>query len=170
MNDGDPEYDETLTAYHEAGHAVVAYVLGGRVDSVQLGGEADEVLPERFGDCRINWGPVDEQSDWQRQREVLTILAGPVAEMIYSGEAFHPACFGPCQHDWRWALAVSGSLIKAGQNPAHFLERLMGQLHRWMQADPCWAAIAAVADELLAHESLDEERLAQTLGFWLDSY
>ncbi len=30
--------DETLTAYHEAGHAVIAYALGGTVDSLAVVG------------------------------------------------------------------------------------------------------------------------------------
>ena len=51
--------EETLTAYHEAGHAVIGYALGGVVDSLQLGGEADDQLPRRFGECRIRWGRVD---------------------------------------------------------------------------------------------------------------
>ena len=75
--------DQTATAWHEAGHAVVGFALGGKVESVQLGGEADDFLPERFGDCVVNWGPVLAGSDWQRQREVMTVLAGPVGEMLY---------------------------------------------------------------------------------------
>ena len=42
--------EETLTAYHESGHAVVAYALGGTIEGMQLGGEADDWLPERYGE------------------------------------------------------------------------------------------------------------------------
>ena len=82
---------------------MVGYSLGGTVQSVQLGGEADDWLPDRFGDCRIAWHPAGEEKipiGWHRQREVLTILAGPVAEMVYTRQHHHPALFGPWQHDW----------------------------------------------------------------------
>ena len=82
--------DEILTAYHEAGHAVVGYALGGTVDSMQLGGEPDEWLPARFGDCRVRWSIADVSTNTHARRELLTILGGPVAEMIYLGESIHP--------------------------------------------------------------------------------
>jgi hypothetical protein len=162
----DLDDDETLTAYHEAGHAVIAHALGGKVAWLQLGGEADDWLPERFGDCRIHWGQIDPLCDWQRQREILTVLAGPVAEMVYRGESVHPALYGPWQHDWRRAWAASESFLPQPQRRRQFLERLLNQLARQMQHQPCWAAIAAIADELMAHETLEEEQISEILGFW----
>lgn len=159
--------DETLTAYHEAGHAVIGYALGGRIESISLGGDGGEDLPTRFGDCRINWGPVDATADWQLQREILTLLAGPVAEMIYRGEKLHPAFFGPWVQDWQSALDRAERFAADGQRRTRLLEQLIIQLHEQMQHDSCWATIAAVADQLLAHEYIEEEELAQTLAFWL---
>lgn len=158
--------DETLTAYHESGHAVIAYALGGTVTSVQLWGEADEWLPERFGDCRIDWGRVDSKIDWQRQREVLSILAGPVAEMVYRNEPLHPAHFGPWRHDWENALHISKSFVLDPQKRSLMLETLIRRLHRLIASDSCWPAIAALADELAAHEFLEQEQIEQTIGFW----
>ncbi|MCO8125197.1 cell division protein FtsH [Stieleria sp. TO1_6] len=159
--------DETLTAYHEAGHAVIGYVMGGQIESVGLYAEADEWLPERFGDCHVNWGRVHADSDWQIQREVLTILAGPVAEMIYRGEKLHPASYPPWQHDWHWAWQRGEKLIRDPGGRAALLESVVLWLHHHMNDDLCWAAIAAVSDELLAHETLDAEQLADTLSFWI---
>lgn len=161
--------EETLTAYHEAGHAVVGYVMGGVIESVGLYAEGDDWLPERFGDCHVNWGRVDANCDWQIQREVLTILAGPVAEMIYRGEQLHPATFAPWQHDWHWAWQRSEQLIVDRQRRAQLLEAIIAWLHHHLSDDTCWAAIAAVSDELLAHEYLDDEQLAETLSFWIQS-
>ena len=158
--------EETLTAYHEAGHAVVGFALGARIESVNLGGEADDYLPERFGDCLVNWGPIDPAADWQRQREVLTILAGPVAEMIYRGEKLHPATFAPWQADWQQAF-VHSQFIPNPVKRTRFLESVIVQLHHWLNDETCWAAVAAVSDELLAHENLEEEQLADILGFWI---
>ena len=159
--------EETLTAYHEAGHAVIGYVLGGRIESVCLGGDSGDDLPPRFGDCRVNWGPVDARVDWQLQREILTLLAGPVAEMIYRGEKLHPAVFGPWTEDWQLAFQRAQVIANDPQRRTRALEQLILQLHDWMKSDDCWAAIAAVADELLAHEYLEEDQLAATLEFWI---
>lgn len=158
--------DDSLTAYHEAGHAVIGFVLGGQIESVGLYAEADDWLPERFGDCLVNWGRVDANANWQIQRELLTILAGPVAEMIYRGEKLHPATFPPWQHDWQWAWERSAMLIRDPKRRTEFLEAVIGWLHHHMVDDQCWAAIAAVSDELLAHEYLEAEQLADTLEFW----
>jgi hypothetical protein len=159
--------DDTLTAYHEAGHAVVGYALGGRIETICLGGDGDDDLPKRFGDCRVNWGPVDASADWQLQREVMTLLAGPVAEMIYRGERLHPAWFGPWTEDWRSAFERAVVMAKDPQRRTRVLEQLIVNLHDLMKSDDCWAAIAAVADELLAHEFLDQEQIVDTLEFWV---
>ena len=159
--------EETLTAYHEAGHAVIGYSLGGQIESAGLYAEADDWLPERFGDCLVNWGRVNANCDWQIEREVLTILAGPVAEMIYRGENLHPATYPPWQHDWHWAVRHSKRLTSDPAKQMKLLGRFMRFLDSHMRDDECWAAIAAVADELSAHEWLDADQLADTLSFWI---
>ncbi len=159
--------DETISAYHEAGHAVVAYALGGRVESVSLWSEADDFLPERFGDCRVNWGPVLSSGTRQLQSELLTVMAGPIAEMIYRGERIEPSQYLPWQMDWLHALRCISSLTKSRNAQLSLLQGAMCELEGRLREDRCWAAISAVADELLAHEQLDEEQLSELLQFWL---
>jgi len=134
--------------------------------SVQLWGESDEWLPERFGDCRIDWGLVDPTVDWQRQREVLSILAGPVTEMVYRDDPLHPAHFGPWKHDWEHAWKISEGLVPDSQKRSLMLEELIRGVHGLVVSDSCWPAIAALADELAAHEFLDQDQIEQTIGFW----
>ncbi|MEL6107081.1 MAG: cell division protein FtsH [Planctomycetota bacterium] len=165
MSNADQDTD-TVTAYHEAGHAVVGYALGGEIESIGLYAEADEWLPERFGDCHVNWGRVDPSTNWQRQREILTILAGPVAEGIYRGESMHPALYPPWRHDWDFAIDRLDSVASLERRKT-ILSMSLTILQRQLQEDACWAAVAAVADELLAHEYVDGEHLADTLTFWL---
>lgn len=159
--------EETLSAYHEAGHAVIGFALGARIESVQLWGEADDFLPERFGDCRVNWGRVDPTADFQRQREIMTILAGPVAEMVYTGDRPHPALFEPWQADWAQANQIAAGLVMDLMARTRLLERIIVQLHQVVSTDGCWAAIAAIADELAAHELVEEDQIAEIAGFWL---
>ncbi len=159
--------DETITAYHEAGHVVVAYALGAEIETVSLWGEADEYLPERFGDVRINWGPVLPTVTWQIQRELLAVLAGPVAEMIYRGERLEPSRYGPWQSDWKHAVHCVTSLAREPSRQRELLLRVFVELERRLRDDDCWAAVASVADELLAHEQLEAEQIADLLEFWL---
>ncbi|MEN1680191.1 MAG: cell division protein FtsH [Planctomycetota bacterium] len=163
---GDDE--DTLTAYHEAGHAVVGYALGATIEQIQLGGFDDEEdLPRRFGECRVNWGRVDPTADWQLQRELLTTLAGPVAEQVYRGEPVHPALDGPSQGDWAQAWERLREAIPHPEVRTRLLEQLTAALHQVLSRDTWWAAVAAVADELLAHEVLDQELTDETLAFWV---
>jgi hypothetical protein len=100
------------------------------------------------------------------QCEVLTMLAGPVAEMIYRGERLHPARVPAWQYDWHWAWHRLAPAVPGDRQRAALLELLLGWLHEHLSEDWCWAAIAAVSDELLAHEYLEAEQLAETLSFW----
>ncbi len=159
--------DETLTAYHEAGHVVVGYLLGAKIDEVRLGSMIDDDFPLRFGDCLVNWGRVDPRCDWQRERELLTILAGPVAEMIFLGERVHPAQYAPWKSDWQQAITGSRGLFRDPIKQVAYLEVLLARLHGKLSGDAQWAAIAAVADELLAHEALEHDDIAEVVSFWL---
>lgn len=161
------EDDETLTAYHEAGHVVVGYLLGAQIDEVRLGSMIEDCLPNRFGDCMINWGRTSDRCSWQRQREIMTILAGPVAEMIYLGERLHPAHHGPWKSDWQQAIERSDGYFSDPQTQTRFLETILVTLHEKMSREPFWAAVAAISDELLAHESLEHDKIAETVSYWM---
>src|SRR5262249_39435875 len=71
-------YDE-ITAYHEAGHAVVALALGRPVHRVS-------VLPDRehLGTCQFGKGVFRPSEDWL-EREALISLGGIAAEARFTG-------------------------------------------------------------------------------------
>ena len=70
---------------------------------------------------------------------------------------------------WRWpgAWRVSAAFIGDSQRRTRILEQALIQLREQLNRDPLWPAIAAVADELLAHESLENDQIADILGFWI---
>ncbi|WP_153555836.1 M50 family metallopeptidase [Roseimaritima sediminicola] len=157
---------ETLTAYHESGHALMASLLGGRVQSVTIEPDDDDG-PRRHGDTRILW-PLPRKRRTHARHEILVLLAGPVAEMIYRGEPLHPGFVPQWADDWQRAWTLAEQIHSAHVRRLRQLEQLTAQLHRSMSDDRCWAALAALADELLAHETLDEEMVTDVLSVWLE--
>lgn len=156
---------QTLTAYHEAGHAIMASCLGAEVQSVTIEPDHDDG-PQRYGDTRAMW-PRGFPPKEQRRREIFVLLAGPVAEMIYRGEPLHPGFVPEWADDWRQAWALAEPLYSEPHARLQQLERLTRELYQMLRDDHRWAAIAALADELLAHETLDDEMVAEVVAQWL---
>jgi ATP-dependent Zn protease len=75
----DATYDEA-TAYHEAGHAVIALALGRSVQWVSI-------LPNRdhLGVCEFGKATFRPSEDWL-EREILIALGGIAAEARFTGD------------------------------------------------------------------------------------
>ncbi|TWT89183.1 cell division protein FtsH [Neorhodopirellula pilleata] len=169
--------EETITAYHEAGHAIVGCALGARIDSVSLSqasqfDDGDDGLPRRFGDCMVNWGRVDPDQAWQQQRELLTILAGPIAEMNYRDEDFDerdPAASeiaAAWAMDWRQAQRCAAVLNPDPEKQGRILRQAIARLRIAIANPPLWPAIAALADELMIGDEIEADRVAELVRFW----
>src|SRR5882762_5398168 len=99
------------TAYHEAGHAVVALALGRTVHRVTI-------LPERehLGQCEFRKGGLRPSEDWL-EREILIALGGIAAEARHTGVYAWDGAARDRQYVRR--LAVQ----RAGERQAERLER-----------------------------------------------
>ena len=94
-------------------------------------------------------------------------LAGPVAEMIHSGDPFHPGFVAEWAADWQAAWSSAEILAPEEQKRMRYLEQASIQLHRLLSRDDHWAALAAVVDNLLAYDRLEEEEITEILQAWL---
>lgn len=154
-----------LTAYHEAGHVFIALYVGARVDSVTIDPDWDDG-PERYGDTQIAW-PLNQFSERELyEKAVLVALAGPVAEMIHSGDPFHPAFVGEWAGDWSGAQSAAASLFPDPKKRMAYLEQTTLQLYQLLGQDTHWDALAGIADHLLAHETLEGEMVDEIAGRW----
>jgi len=154
------------TAYHEAGHAFAATYFGGRVRSLSINPDRDDG-PARFGDVTVIW-PKSRMSPRELQNKlVLVALAGPVAEMVYRGEPLHPGFVAEWADDWRNAWAAAESILPDERQRLALLEEAVRQLHRLLSRDDSWAAIAALADNLLAYEILEADQIEEVLSAWM---
>lgn len=143
-------------AYHEAGHVLLAHLLGGEVTLVTL--ESEE--HEQEGHTEVRWRGLAERE--RQRRSALVALAGPVAEQIWRGEDL--------DDDSAAAFAADHAEIEAvlqGLAAPHERERT---LRRWLQEvvaalrDPrTWEQLCRVADALEAHETLDADLLDELL-------
>ena len=157
-----PEDSETLTAYHEAGHAIMAVSYGGRIIHVSIDPPDDDGL-KRFGESIVQW-PKALARDIEIA-ELKVSLAGPVAELTYDGARESIANCGEFAADWQQAV-LSASRLKPERSRANFLAEMERQVWGFFEDDNVWAATCAIADELLAHETIEHDQVADVWAFW----
>lgn len=126
------------TAFHEAGHAVVALALGRPVHRVSILPGRDEL-----GWCEFRKGVFRPSEDWV-ERETLIALAGLAAEARLTGDYAWDAA----HRDLRYARKLL--VERAGDRRAGRLERrMLAKVENLLGRDDVWQAVEAVAAELL---------------------
>jgi hypothetical protein len=153
-------------AYHEAGHAVVAAWLGAEVVSVTLQPDDDDG-PRRDGDAAIRWHHRGLSPRELCQRELMAVLAGPVAEMIHSGESWEIDQCPQWAADWQLARQFAAVLVPTAAHIDPLIEFTIQKLQRLAAKEAFWQTIAEVADLLEAFETIDGEQVKECLDRWL---
>src|SRR5262245_2324647 len=137
--------DLKYTAYHEAGHAVIAYRLGYEVKKARIN-------PKRGG------GSVHVRNRWSPD-DIKINLAGPLAEALVnpSDEQIQLGASGDRRNTRRNArLFVSLGFIGSSEKNI-LIEELMHETKAMVRRDA--EAIARVADALLEHKTLTGDEI-----------
>ena len=166
MVDREDDEESVISAYHEAGHAVVAHLAGATVRQISMETSFQDG-PSRHGQVEIGWPEDPRRSRGLCMQAIHVALAGPVAEMIYRGDALHPGFVPEWREDWQQAWGLAESIWKDERSRLQQLEQLTTLLHQRLSHDRLWNAIAALADEIQAHEILDEEEVVAILDDWI---
>ncbi|MGV3484725.1 MAG: hypothetical protein ACO1RT_09935, partial [Planctomycetaceae bacterium] len=117
--------------YHEAGHAVMAAWLGAEVVYVTIEPDRDDG-PRRDGDAAVRWISHGLSSRQLCERELMTVLAGPVAEMIHTQQKRSLNRHPEWAADWQLASQLAGLLVKPPAARQAMLDELTNQLFAWM--------------------------------------
>lgn len=132
------------TAYHEAGHAVLALLMGRPVQKVSI-------IPSqnRLGAVTIQKGRVKKSTD-RLESEMLILLAGMAAEARVTGQYNLQGAGQDLAHVEKLALSRSPNSKQATK----LIHKTLDKTNHLISQKTNWTAIKAIAKELLEHESI----------------
>lgn len=133
-----------LTAYHEAGHAVVALIVGRPLQKITIVANR-----ERLGLCHLQKGRSKPSKDWLED-EILILMAGMAAEAQLSG--FYNTA--GAEQDMRMARRLA--IMRAGSvQQAERLERkLLAKTEHVLADESHWKAVQKIAKDLIERETI----------------
>ena len=153
---GHPEQE----AWHEAGHAVVARLLGGRVRWVTLESDLDGLE----GHAAVEWTAASERQ--LASRSGRTALGGPLAELLFRGELDieDAVTLASWQADWSEVERAASRLEETLEGRSRVISAWIAEVRAMIREPHVEERIARVADALDAHGSLDEGLFEDCLG------
>lgn len=154
-------------AWHEAGHALAAHLLGGRVREVTLESEREGTE----GHVSVEWDRGSMQDEARRSAAVA--LAGPVAELVYRAATGDPGgqdlledaeALSTWRGDWDEARGQLERLHRDPDRVERARRELLAELYGRFEDARGYEQLARLADALDAHDTLDEGLFLEALG------
>ena len=140
------------SAWHEAGHALAAWMLGAEVRFVTLESEHDE----HQGHVDIGW-PHEPDQEARARRSAIVAIAGPMAELVFRGEddLEDPDVLSTWKYDWS-AFERAVTFLAKGSSRLERAREIVASVREEFADPDTRERLARVADMLAAHGSLDE--------------
>lgn len=154
-----------LTAYHEAGHAVMAHLCGQIVTTVEILGDAEHtgsVSCLRFVE-EPPWKASGSLPTAAIESRILCLVAGIAAEKIVTGD---PSWSEP-EDDLDEAVRLSLRVVKSCERVLPFLEEARDHAVDLLARH--WAAVEGLAAMLLIHRRLEREQIREFLKAELEA-
>jgi hypothetical protein len=136
------------TAYHEAGHAVMAYTLGRPVEKVTIIPGKIQFGGTRLGACKIQKGRMKSTKDWLED-EAMILLSGMVAESHWTGSHCQQGAAQDLRAVERLAESRLGSSFGNQKQFDRLIKRWIDKTHYVLEDDGIREAIRLIADELM---------------------
>jgi hypothetical protein len=159
-----------ITAFHEAGHAVSAYLKHCRIKRISI-------IPDHHSRGRVtvfSWlgngyssrgcKSKNELKIVRRniEREVMVMCAGYTAEFLLNNEEEFPLNLTTPDMQTAHKLCECLSIIKESETATAVLERILADTQEILKAPVNWGAVKALAAELLRYGEIDS-RWARTI-------
>lgn len=151
------------TAYHEAGHAVAAHVQGIKIRKATIKAEGDtlggvEVVQlSQATVAALERGRVTPAQRARIEADVIIDVAGAVAEHRHRGRYSRVGSTMDRDNVANKLLRLSNDAKEAYLYAAWLQQRTLNLIEYY------WWAVEAVAQALLANETLTSERIAQVI-------
>jgi hypothetical protein len=150
---GPPIDAERLTAFHEAGHAVMAELCGRLLTEVEIVGDR-----EHTGSVHsLAFPPNPETETEDVERHLKIILAGTVAEAMVSGRQG----WDETSEDLDAAVRLGMRLVDDCEDVLPLLSDIGAQVERDLEAQ--WQAVEMLARELLDRKALTGSEVRKLL-------
>ncbi|QDT09492.1 cell division protein FtsH [Stieleria marina] len=136
------------TAYHEAGHAVMAFSLGRPVEKVTIVPGKMQFGGTRLGACKIQKGRTKSTKDWLED-EAIILLAGMVAESHFTGKYCTAGAAQDLRAVERLAESRLGSSFGNQRQFDRLIKRWIDKTHYILEDEIYQKAIRWIAEELI---------------------
>jgi len=157
-------------AYHEAGHAVMAYLLHRRFHSITID---PEKLDEGTGGlvCLVRSRSLIKSLDaggysTEMEKHIRITLAGEVSSGIFSG-----------QEKWDKSQIDIGASFKLVQDQCYYLKEadayinwLLLSVQNDLKLPQNWCCVCAMAQALLDHKTINYRKARETIKAAYDEY
>ena len=147
MNE-DPQriVDEQLnaTAYHEAGHAIVALSLGRTIEKCTI--ERNSI---RLGAVQLGKGGRPRQQDYF-EVEAMILLGGLVSEARYTGRYN----WDGAQQDLRSLRRLTRARVESEQQIQRLEKRLLDKTSHHLDQPGHWESVECVVEQLIKQQAI----------------
>lgn len=137
------------TAFHEAGHAVMAYVLSRPVEKVTISPAQLHTGGTRLGACKIQKGRFKASHD-ALEDEVLILFAGMVAESHFTGLY----CTAGAAQDLNAVRRLLATRATSERQLEKLERRLLDKTEHLLADEVHATAVQLIAQQLLLKETI----------------
>jgi ATP-dependent Zn protease len=132
------------TAYHEAGHAIVALSLGRTIEKCTIVRNSI-----RLGAVQLGKGRNQRQQDFF-EIEAMILLGGIVSEAKHTGQYN----WGGAQQDLRSLRRLTLARVNTDQQVERLEKRLLDKTTHHLEQPGHWEAVEAVVAELIRQQAI----------------
>jgi hypothetical protein len=141
------------SAYHEAGHAVSAYIVGWSINSIKLEVEKDVLLK---GVTSYDYGKDIFDSYENVNRRAICLLGGPIAQKLYEKDLkIDIDLLGPDGMVLREIQKFF--LVNYGEN--FDIQEMIGITSNLLQINQNWQAVNAIVSELMKSKTYSIDKI-----------